>query len=92
MTPLFRKFLSMNWILVVNMYALIAFGIVAIYAAGWAKEEPALVTAWSRQIIWVVIGTVVFFGTSLIDYQWVKWGGVPIYVAEHVLEEAQSEL
>jgi len=81
MTPLFRKLLGMNWLLVVNMYALIAFGIVAIYAAGWSKEEPALVTAWNRQIIWVVIGTVLFFATSLIDYQWVKWGAVPIYVA-----------
>jgi len=85
MTPLFRKFLGMNWFMVVNMYALIAFGIVAIYSAGWMKEEASLVNAWNRQIIWVVIGTVIFFVSSLIDYQWVSWGGFPLYIAGIVL-------
>ena len=85
MTPLFRKILGMNWFMIVNMYALIAFGIVAIYSAGWMKEEPSLVSAWNRQIIFVVLGTVVFFIASMIDYQWVSWGGLPFYIAGLVL-------
>lgn len=85
MTPLFRKFLGMNWFMVLNMYALIVFGVVAIYSAVWMKEEPSLVDAWSRQIILVIIGTVIFFVASLIDYQWVSWGGLPLYLCGVVL-------
>ncbi len=80
MTPLFRKFLGMNWLLVLTMYALIVAGVFAIYSAGWMKEEPSLISAWNRQLIWIAVGTVVFFAASLIDYSWITWGALPLYV------------
>lgn len=85
MTPLFRKLLGLNWFLVANMFALIAFGVLAIYSAGWMKEEASLVNAWNRQIIWVVVGTVIFFAASLIDYSWVSWGAWPVYLGGVIL-------
>ncbi len=79
MTPLLRKFLGMNWILVLNMFALMIFGIFCIYSATWSKTEVGLETSWNKQVIWIAVGAVIFFATSLIDYRWVYWGGVPLY-------------
>jgi hypothetical protein len=40
MTPLFKKFLGMNWLLIVlNMAGLIVFGVYAIFNASAHKEE-----------------------------------------------------
>ena len=79
MTPLFRKFLGLNWVLVILMYLLLIFGVVCIYYAGMMKEVAAVQNAYNKQILLIVIGSIVFFGTSLIDYRWVFWGGVPLY-------------
>ena len=38
MTPLFRKILGMNWVLVVTMYGLLVFGVFAIESA--ARHLP----------------------------------------------------
>jgi rod shape determining protein RodA len=35
---------------------------------------------WKRQAYWVVFGTVTFFVVSLIDYRWIKWGAMPMYL------------
>ncbi len=80
MTPFFRKFLGMHWLLVANMFVLLIFGIFCIYAASWMREDPALANVWNRQIVWIAIGSVFFFAASLINYRWVFWGGVPLYL------------
>ncbi|MBX7206765.1 MAG: FtsW/RodA/SpoVE family cell cycle protein [Verrucomicrobiaceae bacterium] len=79
MTPLFRKFLGTNWLLVVNMAAIIVFGVYAIYNAS-SYREGALSTVWNQQIRWALIGIPVFFAAALIDYKWVRWGAWPIYL------------
>lgn len=79
MTPLLRKFIGLNWILVLNMFALMIFGIFCIHSATWAKADIGLDSSWNKQVIWIAVGTIVFFGASLIDYRWVYWGGVPLY-------------
>lgn len=79
MTPLFRKFLGMNWVLVLNMFGLLIFGVFCIYAATGLKDGP-LQTIWNKQVIFIAIGTIIFFVTSLIDYRWVLWGGIPFYL------------
>lgn len=81
MTPLFRKFLSINWVLFANMLALLAFGVYAIYNASAYREEMDLATKWHQQLRWVLIGLPVFFGAALIDYKWVRWGAWPMYIA-----------
>ncbi len=80
MTPLLRKFLSMNWLLLASMLALAFFGIFAIYSATWMREELFLLEAWKKQTVWVAISMVVYFVVSLIDYRWVRWGALPMYL------------
>ncbi|MFN0079177.1 MAG: FtsW/RodA/SpoVE family cell cycle protein [Prosthecobacter sp.] len=80
MTPLFKKFLGMNWLLVLNMAALLVFGVYAIYNASAYHESPALALKWRDQMRWVMIGLPFFFMASLIDYKWVRWACWPMYV------------
>ncbi|MEM7144015.1 MAG: FtsW/RodA/SpoVE family cell cycle protein [Verrucomicrobiota bacterium] len=80
MTPLFRKFLGINWILVLTMYGLLIFGIFSIHAAGWTRDEAHLQLLWNRQVIMIAIGTVFFFTAALIDYRWLVWISVPFYL------------
>ncbi|MCB1230101.1 MAG: FtsW/RodA/SpoVE family cell cycle protein [Verrucomicrobiae bacterium] len=80
MTPLLRKFLGMNWILFATMAGLLIFGVFAIYSACWMRQAEGLDDKWRDQIIFIVIGLVVFFAASLIDYRWVNWIGIPFYL------------
>jgi rod shape determining protein RodA len=80
MTPLLRKFLGMNWLIFAIMMALALFGVFAIYSATWMREDPIVLDFWRRQATWVGIGMVAFFAASLVDYRWVKWGALPMYL------------
>lgn len=85
MTPLLRKILGMNWVLVLTMYGLLVFGVIAIESA--ARHIPVDGVApdgwgayWAaKQKTWIIIGSVVYFATALFDYRWVKWLGIPMY-------------
>ena len=84
MTPLFRKILGMNWVLVLTMYGLLVFGVFAIESA--ARHLPGSDGMSggeffaARHKLWMALGSVIYFGTALIDYRWVRWLGVPMYV------------
>jgi len=80
MTPLLRKFLGMNWLIFALMMALAFFGVFAIYSATWMRDDPVVLEFWRRQAMWVGIGMVAFFVASLVDYRWVKWGALPMYL------------
>ena len=80
MTPLFKKLLGLNWILFLNMAALIAFGAYAIYNASAYKEGVALSMKWREHIRFALIGLPVFFGAALIDYKWIRWACIPAYL------------
>jgi rod shape determining protein RodA len=71
-----RKLLGINWLLVLLMVALLAYGIYAIYSATWMRQQ----TFWTNQIVWAALGIPVFFLLSLVDYRWVRLGAVPLYV------------
>jgi rod shape determining protein RodA len=87
MTPLLRKILGMNWVLVLTMYGLLVFGVFSIESA--ARHVPVFDVdqgSWGvwfaeRQKLWIILGSVVYFGTALIDYRWLKWLGIPMYAA-----------
>ena len=81
MTPLLRKLLAMNWLLVALILGLSLYGIYAIYSATWMRPESALADAWHKQTTWLGIGMAVFFITSLVHYRWVIWGAIPAYLA-----------
>ncbi len=81
MSPYLRKLLGLNWLLLVNMLALAIFGVIAIYSATYMREDPNAAEFWRKQANWVGVGFIAFMVTSLIDYRWVKWGALPMYVA-----------
>lgn len=86
MTPLLRKILGMNWVLVLTMYGLLVFGVIAIEsAARHLPNENLPMEEWGaffagKQKLWIIIGSLVYFVTALIDYRWLKWLGIPMYV------------
>ena len=78
MTPLFRKFLGINWLLTLTMFGLVVFGIFTIHSATYLDD--ALANKANSQLINAIIGTVVFFVVALIDYRWIKWAALPAYI------------
>jgi len=81
MTPLLRKLLGLNWLLLVNMLALAIFGVIAIYSATYMREDSVSAEFWRKQANWVAVGFFAFIVTSLIDYRWIRWGALPMYLA-----------
>jgi rod shape determining protein RodA len=81
MTPLLRKLLGLNWVLLLTMLALAIFGVIAIYSATYMREESVASEFWRKQANWVAVGFLAFMVTSLIDYRWVRWGALPMYLA-----------
>lgn len=88
MSPILRKILGMNWVLVLLMYALLIFGIYAIESA--ARHLPVSATIIEEfgsagayfgdlQKKWIIYGTVIYFATALIDYRWIRWCALPVY-------------
>lgn len=71
MSSLLRKLLGMNWLLVLLAVSLSIFGVMAIYSATYMRQDVYLTEMSRRQIIWLVVGVVVFFGAALIDYR--RW-------------------
>lgn len=84
MTPYLKKFLSINWILVALMLGLAIFGVISVYSATVIRDE-SLAYFWKKQAYWVAGGTLVFFIVSLIDYRWIRWGAMPMYILSIIL-------
>ncbi len=82
MTPLFRKFLGINWLLVLTMLGLLVFGLFAINSATAFRleNEPELAGKWQGQMHNMFIGLGAFFVAALIDYRWIKWAALPMYL------------
>ncbi len=81
MTPLFRKFLGLNWVLFFTVTVILIFGVTAVYSASSFREDEYLANSWHRQVIWIALGMVLFFGAALTDYRWIRWGAPIIYLA-----------
>src|SRR3954469_21211027 len=81
MTPFLRKLLGLNWLLLVNMLALAIFGVIAVYSATYMRQDTVAAEFWRKQANWVAVGFVAFMITSLIDYHWIRWGALPMYLA-----------
>src|ERR1051325_10467074 len=81
MTPFLRKLLGLNWLLLLNMLALAVFGVIAIYSATYMREDSVAADFWRKQANWVLVGFFAFMIVSLIDYRWVRWGALPMYLA-----------
>jgi rod shape determining protein RodA len=80
MTPLLRKLIGTNWVLVLTMYGLLIFGLFAIESA--ARHLPGGGEAFAdMQKRWVLIGSAVYWVVALVDYRWIRWLGIPFYAA-----------
>jgi len=79
MTPLLRKLLGMNWVLVLTMYGLLIFGVFAIESAARHLTGGGVYYA-GMQKKWIILGTLVYFGAALTDYRWMRWLGPPFYL------------
>jgi rod shape determining protein RodA len=94
MTPFLRKILGMNWVMVLVMYALLIFGVFMIESA--ARHLPVSPErlkefgsaggyfAWMQKN-WILIGSIAYFAAALIDYKWIRWLGIPLYIASLVM-------
>jgi rod shape determining protein RodA len=89
MTPFFKKILGMNWVMVLVMYALLIFGVFMIESA--ARHLPVSLERIKEfgsaggyyaemQKNWILFGSVAYFAAAFIDYKWIRWLGVPIYL------------
>ncbi len=76
MHPLLRHFLRMNWPLFFLMLVMLVYGLYAIHSATWMRDQAFA----KSQLIWIVICMPMFFIVSLIDYRWVRFGAIPLYV------------
>ena len=85
MTPLFRKLLGMNWFVVAITATLLTFGVYSINAATSYLTGENITSKWYDQILWIGIGTTIYFSTSLIDYRWIKWAALPAYIVALIL-------
>ncbi len=83
MAPLFRKFLGLHWLLFALMIAIIGVGIYGIYAAVFFRDggEAGLVHLWNQQLRMALLGLIPFFAAALIDYRWIRWGAIIVYLA-----------
>ena len=59
-----------DWITPVCVMLLCIFGVFFIYSAQFASEDHE----WTKQVVWLVLGAVVYVATSLLDYRlWLKY-------------------
>jgi rod shape determining protein RodA len=79
MTPLFRKFLGLNWLLFLNIIGLLIWGIYAIYNASSFRESVALANKWRDQSVYAALGVLIFLIVSLVDYKWIRYGAWVLY-------------
>jgi len=83
MTPLFRKFLSMNWLTTLFVAGLLTFGVYSIYSAGYGEADFG--SKWNEQLRFVIAGGIGFFAIALFDYRWVRFVALPGWIASIVL-------
>ena len=81
MTPLLRKLLGMNWVIVTLTILLTVFGVIAVYSATYFRTNEY----WEKQVVWAFGGLAVFFAVSIIHYRWVKIAAVPLYATSVLL-------
>lgn len=61
---------AIDWILFSSAFALCALGLATMSTLSW--HDPFLV----RQILWIIIGSIVFFGASHVDWRFLRKSGV----------------
>src|SRR5260370_7340730 len=63
------------------MLAFAIFGVVAIYSATSSRSDAYATDFWRKQANWVAVGVFALMVMSLIYGRWIRWGGLPMYLA-----------
>ena len=77
-----------NWIMTLAMIALSVIGVLFIYSASAASDDPGLSMLYKKQIVWLCPGLLAYISFCLIDYRSLRklaWVGYLICVALLVL-------
>ena len=83
MTPFLRRLIGMNWLLVAAVVVISLAGVFFIQGATEhiADGKPY----WQDHARFVGFGLLVFLAVSLMDYRWVRWIAIPLYVVSLIL-------
>jgi rod shape determining protein RodA len=81
MTPFLRKLLGMNWLLFASVVVISLAGILFINGASYLHSEEY----WQSQAKMVGGGILIFLAVTLIDYRWIKWAAIPMYLGSIAL-------
>src|SRR5215207_9761367 len=82
MTPFLRKLLGMNWLLFASVIVIALAGVLFVNGASYLQPEHRY---WQNQAKWVGIGLIVFLIVTMVDFRWVKWAAIPMYLASVAL-------
>ena len=82
MTPFLRKLLGMNWLLFASVVVIAMAGVLFVNGASYLQPEHRY---WQNQAKWAGIGMIVFLAVTLIDFRWVKWAAIPMYLGSIAL-------
>lgn len=75
-----RIFANINWHFFTVIIALIAIGLVNLYSAVYFWGEGGSQALFWSQLIWMIIGVVLMFFVSFIDYRFFSRAAIPLYV------------
>ncbi len=82
MTPFLRKLLGMNWLLFASVVVIAMAGVLFVNGASYLQPEHRY---WQNQAKWAGIGMIVFLAVTLVDFRWVKWAAIPMYLGSIAL-------
>jgi rod shape determining protein RodA len=77
-----------NWIMTLAVMALIIIGVLFIYSASAASDDPRLRMLYKKQIVWLCVGLLAYVTFALVDYRSLRkmaWGGYLFSLAMLVL-------
>lgn len=80
-----RLWRHFDWILLITVVLLMGFGVTMIYSATRNAEDPRLIDATTRQLLYVTAGIGVLIGIALIDYRLYEGTQRIIYIIALVL-------
>ena len=81
MNPYLQKLFRFNWVMVALMLTLCAFSLLAIHSATFMRDPTNYLSKMThQQTVWISVSMAIFAVTSLVDYRWIKWGALPVYI------------
>ena len=75
----------MDWFFVLSVLALMVVGVLFIYSASARNVEDALNDMSRRQIVWAIVGILLFVGVALVDYRKLDETAIWFFIAGLVL-------